>query len=185
MSRQDVYDAVTNWMSPPNVVGLNAVVSGAPVIMDGGLFRLDSQQGWGAYGFTHIEHSDDVIFTFGGNRRVLHEVVFLMLFQQLIAPDFDVSANPAFYLPNLTTMMDSALTRLRSDHTIGTQPAANGVGGITISQRGALFQAGTGDMTDGSLDLVVDADLPVWDNEGGKVWSWNSIKFNAIEMMSL
>lgn len=186
MTRQTTYDAVTNWMSPPSVVGLNNVSSGFPVILDGAAFRLFENGGWGAYGFTHLQESRELIMAMGGIRKIMYTCHFMMLFQQVIEPNFDMAADPAFYQKNLNTLLDSATGRLRENHTLGTTPNANGVGGVVIPNRqGVLFQAAVGDLESESVDLVINSDPPVWDSQGGKVWSWHTISFQIVEMAQL
>jgi hypothetical protein len=155
------------------------VIEGAPLIMDGAQFRLDSEQGWGAIGFIHLQHQDEHRLAFGGQKMVTYEVALMMLFQMVVRPDFDLYASPAAYQDPLDTLLDGAVTLLRSSHTLGTSPGPNGVGGITVVPSGTLFQAGEGDLEGQSTDIIIDSDLPRRDV--GKVWSWHAIMFRVVE----
>ncbi len=185
MSADNVIDTLTNWLAPPNVVGLNAVYDAAPWFIDGAAWELDSQLGWGAIGCLWIDHDDEVRIAAGGiasdgtpaGIKALHyDMGLLLIFKYVIPALSDQAVAATGYRRALNGLLDGIKVRLRA--TRGAGGPTGGTGGALVTPAGTILSIAEG--RDGSPDITSDRDLPKRDT--GILWAKNLIQFHVTEV---
>lgn len=176
-------DAITSWLGPPAVVGLNEVHAGPPYFADGGSWELDSQLGWGAIGFVWLASDRERRLSLPwqtGMKAVTYDATIELVFKYVIGPNEDQKTAATAYVRPLNNLLEGVKNRIREDPLFGTRP---GNTNPVVTSAGLLLQAGQGDVDGGLDDITLDRDYPRRDSGGGVLWSWNVIHFNVVEVI--
>jgi hypothetical protein len=121
MSRASIREAVTVFLEPPKVPGLNRVFTSFPKRVEGGWFRYGQPAGTqsGAIGIVHIVGEREERIAFGGEhsgKKWVHYTVELQIFSHSI---HQLSERA---MDDFDAVVDAAKDRLRSDRRLGQFP---------------------------------------------------------------
>ena len=170
MSHATVRAAVTAFFQPPAVPGLNAMFRAQPIIAGPDRLGLSTgggtgTPGFGAYGFVHLNESDESRVTVPyatGSKAVRYVVGLIVIYQWLTVQNTSGVQEVDAWVGPLDDLIGGIKDRLRSDPTLGNSDV--------------VFEAGQADN-----DIRISQDLPRID--GGVLHSWNLLEFDLTEIV--
>lgn len=163
MSRATVRQAVTDWLAPPAVTGLNAVFSSVPRIVPGSAFTDQlSGSSSGCVAAVHIGDQSEQRIAIGGahsgKKLVTYTITVYLRFSS--AEPMAEDAEDSF-----DATIDALVNRLRADRNLGTTGTPN-----------PIFEAGEGE------HAVFEITTDVTRTNKGRLLKWAEMRFNAEEI---
>ncbi len=167
MSRTTIRAAITAFLAPPNVAGLQTVIAHPAKVTTEGQFFVNEAfgTGTGAIAFVYLDNSVERRIALGGmssGRKWRQYTAHLLLFLRSTKPQAeDVGADN-------DSLVDALIARMESDRTFGAP--------------GVIFQAGEGGEHGGD-DIRVRTGLPV-DIQGGMTQVFSTVTFEVCEILA-
>lgn len=164
MTAQTVRAGIKAFIDAGAIPGLQPLFLDYPWRTVGQAFAVDPARGWGAIGWPHLDQQSEKRLTFPahtGAKEITYKVGLLTIFQYRIPATLPDGAREDDWSKAHDGLLDALCARLRADQTLG----------------GAVFQAGEGEQ---EQQLTIKRDLP--QINGGVLWAWTGIEFDATEM---
>lgn len=163
MTAQTLRAGIKAFVDTPQITGLQPVYLDYPWRVAGQAFALDPALGWAAIAWPHLDQQSEKRLTLPagtGSKEVTYRVGLLTIFQYRIPANLPVGAREDDWSAHHDGLLDALCARLRSDQTLG----------------GTVIQAGEGEQ-----QLTIKRDLP--QINGGVLWAWTAIEFDAAEII--
>lgn len=166
MTDANVRAALRDFFQTPPLLGLQKVFLDEPWIIQGANWDVQSQSGWGAVAFIHLDTSHESRITLGaaigGSKQVDHTVGLVIQYQYLIPAALPDGTDEDAWVGPLDQIIDGVRTRIHSNPNAGN-PAV-------------VFQFGQD-----NNDIRVTRDLPKIDN--GKIVVFTLVEFDVTEII--
>jgi len=179
MTEASVRAAIKSYMDAGAIPGVqDAWYQDEPWFLAGQSWKLSTNGGAGAIGYIHLDEHEEFRMTVGGvigtkpagQKMVHHTVSFVLQYQYLIPGKLATGFRQDDWVRPLDTILDGTIARIQNDPTFG------------CGTNGPIFDAGQG--YNGSAHIRVQRDLPVQPPGGGKVFSWNRIAIDVLEIIT-
>ncbi len=166
MTDNAVRAALRAFFQTPVIPGLTKIYLDQPTIIQGANWNVQTELGWGAVGFIHLDTSRESRVTLGaaigGSKQVNHTVGLVIQFQHLIPSAFATGQEEDFWVGPFDSIIDGIKARIRSDPTAGNPSA--------------IFQFGQD-----NGDIRVTRDLP--QDDEGRVIVFAVVEFDVTEIV--
>lgn len=175
MGRAFVRQAVTSWLSPPAVAGLNSVYATPPKWAPGEDFFAGAAAGTpsGAIAFIHLEDQQRRRIAWQGSQPGGKMSIFTVGLGFRFVSNAETSEDAQ---ADHDATLDALVVRLEADKQLGTGPS---LANPTPAEQ--LFQAGEGDAALGE-DIHITSDLPKQTKT--QIVIWSLVRFVVVEYIA-
>jgi hypothetical protein len=158
--------ALRNFFQTPAIPGMPKVYLDQPTIIQGANWDVQTNLGWGAVGFVHLDASHESRVTLGaaigGSKQVNHTVGLVVQYQYIIPPTYPAGVDEDAWVTPFDSIIDGIKARIHSDPTMGNSAV--------------IFQGGQD-----QNDIRVTRDLP--QDDVGRVVVFAVVEFNVTEII--